>query len=153
MKSVTHVAIFASLAAASFNLDTAGPDWDYTTKDLANTTSQACKNAYSAPINCDSTLLGLVASMRPSFKPTAADLANTCTSTCEDSLAAYIQVVQEACTGEGDKAQESQGGSSDDFLLDPVEIVGQVFQYEFAQSCRQLPYVLPWLPNLECPLM
>ena len=127
-------------AASAFNLNTSGPDWDYTASDLANTTSQACKDAYSAEIDCDVTLLGLVASMRPAFKPTSADFTNTCTATCNSSLTAYIAGVQEACTAVGDKAQESVGGGDYvDMYLDPVEIVGQVFQYEWVKDCSQLP--------------
>jgi hypothetical protein len=62
---------FFSIASASFNLNTSGPDWDYTAKDLANTTSQTFKDAYSANIDCDPTLHCIVASMHPAFKPTA----------------------------------------------------------------------------------
>jgi len=133
--------VFAFLSAASaFNLNTSGPDWDYTAKDLANTTSQACKDAYSAEIDCDVTLLGLVASMRPAFQPESTDFTNTCTSTCNSSLSAYVQGVQKACTAEGDKAQESVGGGDNvDMYLDPVAIVGQIFQYEWVKDCSQLP--------------
>ncbi|KAH8816553.1 hypothetical protein F5884DRAFT_698017 [Xylogone sp. PMI_703] len=135
---VSVLATCAGVATATFNLNTSGPDWDYTASDLANTTSQACKDAYSADIDCDITLLGLVASMRPGFKPSSSDLDNTCTSTCQDSLAAYVKGVQAACTEPGDKAQESVGGGDNtDFYLDPVEIVGQLFQYTFASDCRK----------------
>ena len=130
--------ILSGIAAATFNLNTSGPDWDYTAKDLANTTSQACKDAYSADINCDPTLLGLVASMRPGFKPGASDLDDTCTSSCKDSLDSYVAGVQAACTAPGDKSQESVGGGDNvDMYLDPVEIVGQIFQYTFASDCAK----------------
>ncbi|KAA8568986.1 hypothetical protein EYC84_007955 [Monilinia fructicola] len=112
---------------ASFNLNTSGPDWDYVAKDLANTTSQACIAAYSTGIDCDATLLGLVASMRPAFKPTSTDFDNTCTTTCSDSLDAYLKGVQEACSAGGDAAQEYVGGSTPEALV-PVEIVAQVFR-------------------------
>ncbi|RFU25582.1 hypothetical protein B7463_g10748, partial [Scytalidium lignicola] len=132
------LATYASIASATFNLNTSGPDWDYVASDLANTTSQACKDAYSADINCDPTLLGLVASMRPGFKPSSSDFDNTCTSTCSDSLAAYVKGVQAACTAPGDKAQEEKGGGDyTDFYLDPVAIVGQIFQYTFAKDCSK----------------
>jgi len=139
MKNLHRLSLFlsfSSIASASFNLNTSGPDWDYTAKDLANTTSQTCKDAYSANIDCDPTLLGIVASMRPAFKPTSSDLDRTCTSACNASLVAYVESVQKACTAPGDKAQESVGGGDNvDMYLDPVEIVGQIFQYTFASSC------------------
>lgn len=145
MKAFPLIAIFAtysSFARATFNLNVSGPDWDYTVKDLANTTSQACKDAYSVDIDCDETLLALVASMRPGFQPGPADFDNTCTTTCSDSLAAYVKGVQEACTAPGDKAQEEEGGGDyTDFYLDPVAIVGQVFQYTLAVDCRKAAYV------------
>ncbi|PQE09124.1 ADP-ribosylation factor-related 1 protein [Rutstroemia sp. NJR-2017a BVV2] len=128
----------APLAHASFSLNISGPDWDYVAKDLANTTSAACIAAYSAPIDCDATLLGLVASMRPAFDPTSYDLDNTCTDTCADSIDAYVAGVEEACTADGDAAQEYIGGDYENGMqLLPVELVGQVFAYTFAQSCRQ----------------
>jgi len=130
--------IFFNHTLAQFSLNISGPDWDYTAKDLAITTSQACKDAYSATIDCDPVLLGLVASMRPAFDPTASDIKNTCTPGCTASLAAYVQGVQEACTAPGDASQESQGASDyTDYILDPVALVGQVFQYTLATTCRQ----------------
>ncbi|PVH84041.1 hypothetical protein DL98DRAFT_613449 [Cadophora sp. DSE1049] len=127
------------LTTATFNLNTSGPDWDYVAKDLANTTSQICKDAYTANVDCDPTLLGLVASMPPLFDPTPADMDNTCTTTCKDSLAAYVQGVKDACAAEGDKAQESVGGGNNvDMYLDPVDIMGEIFQYQLASSCRKL---------------
>ncbi|PQE07316.1 ADP-ribosylation factor-related 1 protein [Rutstroemia sp. NJR-2017a WRK4] len=127
----------APIAHASFSLNVSGPDWDYVAKDLANTTSAACIAAYSAPIDCDATLLGLVASMRPAFDPTSDDLDNTCTSTCFNSLDAYVDGVQKACRADGDAAQEYIGPDYDSPMgLVPVEVVGEVFQYTLAQSCR-----------------
>lgn len=129
---------FLDIATATFNLNTSGPDWAYTANDLANTTSQSCKNAYSADIDCDETLLGLVASMRPAFKPDTTDFDNTCTASCKASLDSYVAGVQAACTSPGDKAQESVGGGDNvDMYLDPVEIVGQIFQYTFASDCAK----------------
>jgi hypothetical protein len=127
----------APIAHASFSLNVSGPDWDYVAKDLANTTSDACIAAYSAPIDCDPTLLGLVASMRPAFDPTSDDLDNTCTTTCANSLARYITSVRNACAGDGDAAQEYVGPDYDSPMkLVPVEVVGEVFQYTLQQSCR-----------------
>lgn len=127
------------LATATFNLNTSGPDWDYTTVDLSNTTSSACKTAYSASIGCDPTLLGLVASMRPAFDPSPADFDNMCVDTCKDSLDAYVKGVQDACTASGDSAKESPwGGEWWNYLYDPVEIVGELFQYTLNSSCSKL---------------
>lgn len=130
------LATFSGLVIASFNLNTSGADWDYVAKDLANTTSKACIAAYSADIDCDATLLGLVASMRPAFKPTSTDFDNTCTTTCSDSVDAYLKGIQEACTADGDAAQEYVGGTPSEALV-PVEIVAQVFQYTLASACTK----------------
>lgn len=147
---MTHITLPSSLillstlttfCSATFNLNISGPDWDYTASDLSNTTSSACKTAYSALINCDPTLLGLVASMRPAFDPQPSDFDNMCVPACNSSLVAYVQGVQEACTADGDKAQESPGGADwEDYILDPVAIVGQLFQYTYASECAKLSY-------------
>ena len=135
---VTFLVTYAPLTTATFSLNISGPDWSYGANDLAPTTSLGCQIAYSAMIDCDPTLLGLVASMRPAFDPDSTDLDNTCTTTCSDSLAAYVKGVEAACTAPGDKAQESPGGSDfEDFILDPVQVVGQLFQYTWAQSCSK----------------
>lgn len=145
MKKSSHITCslalfytFISTATATFNLNTSGPDWDYTANDLANTTSQTCKDAYSADIDCDVTLLGLVASMRPGFQPGNSDFDSTCTTSCKNSLDSYVAGVQAACTAPGDKSQESVGGGDNvDMYLDPVAIVGQIFQYTFASDCAK----------------
>lgn len=123
-------------AWSSFSLNVSGPDWAYTVKDLANTTSEACQTAYSAQIDCDDTLLGLVASMRPAFDPTSDDLDRTCTTTCSDSLASYIQNVIEVCDQPGDLANEAES-SNTVAAKDPVALVGQIFQYKLVQSCKK----------------
>ncbi|MCJ1477576.1 hypothetical protein MMC13_006249 [Lambiella insularis] len=140
MKSLTLLAtvfILSSHASASFNLNTSGPDWDYPASDLANTTSQTCKDAYSANIDCDSTLVGLVASMRPGFVATSSDLAQTCSSTCKASFDAYVAGVTAACTKPGDKAMVSLGGECCNYTTAPVQLVGQIFQYHFAIDCSK----------------
>lgn len=141
------VTLLFRVALATFSLQDQGPDWSYTTKHLAPTTSQKCKDAYIAPIECDPTLLGLVASMRPLFKPTSQDLANTCTSECAASLEAYVQNVKAACIADGDRAQESQGAAGNvdsiqdsGYILRPVETIGLLFQYVMARSCRKNRY-------------
>ncbi|MCJ1285013.1 hypothetical protein MMC26_004350 [Xylographa opegraphella] len=129
--------ILPTFTVATFSLNVSGPDWDYTSTSLTNTTSQACRDAYSASIECDPTLLGLVASMRPSFAPTAADLNATCTSTCKASLDAYVQNVTAVCSKPGDQAQESLGGACCQYTTQPVQLVGQIFQYHFASACSK----------------
>jgi hypothetical protein len=122
-------------ATATFNLNTAGPSWDYTTKDLADTTSQACKDAYSANINCDETLLKLVASMDPDFDPQSSDLQAMCTATCSSSLSEYIKGVKAACAKDGDLAGIASGNKY--IYQAPVATVGEVFQYKYGQSCAK----------------
>ena len=141
MKTMRAFAILSltALATAQFSLNTSGPDWDYTASDLANTTSEACKTAYSANIDCAESLVGLVASMRPSFQP---DLEATCTSSCTDALVSYVANVKAACSAPGDKAQESVGGGDNiDMYLDPVETVGEIFQYTLQADCAKDTYV------------
>lgn len=136
------------LAHASFNLNTAGPDWAYTAQDLANTTSPACRAAYSAEIDCDPTLLGLVASMRPGFQPTAADLDATCTDACRSSLETYIRNVQAACAEPGDRALEQLWGPCCTYTTDPVELVGQIFLYTLERDCVKDKYdIFPPCPQ------
>ena len=145
MKSISFLPIFLTIlptfTAATFSLNVSGPDWDYTSTALTNTTSQACRDAYSASIDCDPTLLGLVASMRPSFAPTAADLDATCTSACKASLDAYVQNVTAVCSAPGDQAQESLGGACCQYTTQPVQLVGQIFQYQFATACSKDRFV------------
>ncbi|EKV04422.1 ADP-ribosylation factor-related protein 1 [Penicillium digitatum] len=123
-------------AAATFSLNTSGPSWDYTTKDLADTTSQACKDAYSTSINCDETLLKIVASMDPDFNPQSSDLQAMCTTTCSDSLSQYITGVKAACDKDGDLAGIASGSTY--VYQAPVATVGEVFQYNYGQSCAQI---------------
>ncbi|MCJ1384844.1 hypothetical protein MMC17_007962 [Xylographa soralifera] len=141
MKSSTLLsillAVLPTFSSATFSLNVSGPDWNYTSTALTNTTSQACRDAYSASIECDPTLLGLVASMRPSFAPTAADLDATCTRTCKSSLDAYVQNVAAVCSKPGDQAKESLGGACCQYTTQPVQLVGQIFQYHFATACSK----------------
>ncbi|KAJ5782325.1 hypothetical protein N7457_004099 [Penicillium paradoxum] len=122
-----------SQATATFDLDTSGPSWAYTSEDLADTTSQACKDAYSASINCDETLLKIVASMDPDFDPQPADLEAMCTTTCSDSLSQYIKNVNAKCDKDGDLAGLNAGRKLDYEV--PVATVGEVFQYKYSQAC------------------
>lgn len=118
MRPETTLARLCIILAASllgvvdgaFNLNTVGPDWSYTADLLAGSTSQRCKDAYSANVDCDYTLVGLVASSRFPFDPTEADLGRTCTKTCEVALEAYVKGVKDACTESGDRAWETPLG-------------------------------------------
>ncbi|KAJ5577544.1 uncharacterized protein N7459_006508 [Penicillium hispanicum] len=122
-------------ATATFSLDTSGPSWDYTTKDLADTTSQTCKDAYSASINCDETLVEIVASMDPDFDPQPSDLEAMCTTTCSDSLSQYVKNVKAACGKDGDLAGLASGNHY--VYQAPVATVGEVFQYQYSQACTK----------------
>lgn len=73
--------------------------------------------------------------MRPAFDPTSDDLDRTCTTTCSDSLGSYIQNVIEVCDQPGDRANEAYGNLVE--AKDPVALVGQIFQYTFAQNCKK----------------
>jgi len=126
-------------AAAAFNLDTSGPDWDYTTKDLASSTSQNCKDAYSANIDCDDTLVSVVASMSPGFALSTAALSSMCSVSCSDSLSAYVKNVKAACNKPGDLANVASGNTG--IPQASVAVVGEVFQYAYAQSCSKDGYV------------
>lgn len=138
----------ARLTSATFSLEEQCADWSYTTKDLAPTTSQKCKDAYSANIDCDSSVLRLVTSSQSLFKRTSVDLDTVCTDTCKASIDAYIQNVKEECAAEGDKAQEYSeglwkrgGGHSNKYYLHPVETIGLLFQYTVAWDCAKNGYV------------
>ncbi|CEJ60547.1 hypothetical protein PMG11_09118 [Penicillium brasilianum] len=155
MASVTTIFRLFALSAvlgqatASFGLNVSGPSWDYTTKDLADTTSQACKDAYSASIDCDETLLKLVASMDPDFDPQSSDLQAMCTTTCSDSLSQYVRNVKAACDKEGDLAGVAKGNKY--VYQASVATVGEVFQYKYGQACAKngSDYCFLTYPNSE----
>ncbi|KAK8139747.1 hypothetical protein PG984_000870 [Apiospora sp. TS-2023a] len=133
------LSIAPSLASA-FGLNVSGPDWAYIADDqhLKSSTSAQCRQAYSAEIACPSTLLGIVASMRPGFKPSEKDYQGMCTTTCKDALENYVSGVRAAChLNAGDAAQLLTKATKPYEYKDlPVAIVGQLFQYHLAQSCR-----------------
>lgn len=114
-------------------------DWNCLSKDFATTTSETCKTAHGATINCDITLIGLVDSMRHEFKPTTADMERTCTTDCTVALDDYVKNVQKACSAPGDRITEVgvRSKQGDPFILHPVDLVGQVFQYVLKSSCRK----------------
>ncbi|OKL56270.1 hypothetical protein UA08_08488 [Talaromyces atroroseus] len=131
----TLFSIFAlsCTAAATLNLNISGPSWDYTANDLADTTSLVCKNAYSASIDCDDTLLKIVASLDPDFDPQSADLEAMCTTACSDSLAQYVKDVNAACNQPGDLANVASGNKG--IPQASVATVGEVFQYKYGEAC------------------
>ncbi|KAI1128776.1 hypothetical protein F5Y10DRAFT_239872 [Nemania abortiva] len=123
-------------AACSFSLDTVVTDWWYYVHNhLADTTSSACLAAYAAPIDCDMTLLGLVSSESPNFNPGPDDLESMCVPSCADSLNAWVQNVKSACNQDGDAALVSQNQRP--YPEVPVAVVGEVFQYQYTDSCSK----------------
>ncbi|RYP08819.1 hypothetical protein DL765_008682 [Monosporascus sp. GIB2] len=123
-------------AACSFSLDTVVTDyWYYVHNHLADTTSQACLNAYSVPIDCDMTLLGRVSSNSPNFNPGPEDLERTCVQTCAVSLESWVENVKAVCTQPGDGALVSSSVRPRPQV--PVATVGEVFQYEYAWTCSR----------------
>ncbi|KAL4747838.1 hypothetical protein BDW72DRAFT_196332 [Aspergillus terricola var. indicus] len=127
--------------AHALNLDTKSEYWSYTTSSLANTTSQTCKDAYSAEIACDEYLVALVTanedrSLLPFMEPT--NFTNTCTKSCHDSLTGYIQNVEEKCSGTADAALKGVGSwGKMEFKNVPVAIVGRIFKYTLLRSCAE----------------
>ncbi|CAH0046677.1 unnamed protein product [Clonostachys solani] len=123
-------------AVASFNLDTVVTDyWYYVHNHLAASTSKECLAAYSATIDCDQTLLGMVSSGSPNFNPDLAAVESMCSTTCKDSLDSYVENVKKACTASGDGALLSSTANPRPQV--PVQVVGEVFQYEYAWSCSK----------------
>ncbi|KAI0476000.1 hypothetical protein GGR56DRAFT_665822 [Xylariaceae sp. FL0804] len=132
-------------AAASFSLDTAATDlWYYTAAHLAGTTSPACRAAYAAPLDCDRTLLGMVA-MPPSSDPGPADLARTCTAACRDSLDAYVAGLRDACHYDEDGDAALVASLERPRPKVPVAVVGEVFRYQYAWACSQNATGWCWL--------
>ncbi|KAK8126461.1 uncharacterized protein PG998_002220 [Apiospora kogelbergensis] len=149
MLSISDAALFLPLLmllsiapslASAFSLNVAGPDWTYVADDkhLKPSTSEQCRKAYSAEIACPDTLLGIVASMRPDFKPTTKDYANMCTTTCKEALEKYVGGVRAACQMDaGDAVQLLTQTTKPYKYADlSVSVIGQLFQFHLAQSCR-----------------
>lgn len=131
------LSLFAHPAAAAFSLDTVVQDvWYYVHNHLADTTSAACLAAYAAPIECDDVLRGLVGSSSPNFDPGPGDLAAVCVPSCKASLDAWVENVRAACDLEkGDAALVSANVKPRPRA--PVEVVGEVFLYEYAFGCSK----------------
>ncbi|KAL4954682.1 hypothetical protein BDW69DRAFT_193877 [Aspergillus filifer] len=138
----SHAILLSLLPLAStFSLDTKTKYWAYTTSSLANTTSESCKKAYSAEIDCDDYLVALVnANKERPYLPTMefSDFDNTCTKTCHDSLMEYIENVEDKCSGEGDAALRGKGKYGEmEFENIPVSTVGRIFEYTLMRSCAE----------------
>ena len=163
MLSISDAALFLPLLmllsiapslASAFSLNVAGPDWTYVADDkhLKPSTSEQCRKAYSAEIACPDTLLGIVASMRPDFKPTTKDYANMCTTTCKEALEKYVGGVRAACQMDaGDAVQLLTQTTKPYKYADlSVSVIGQLFQFHLAQSCRTDLYVFPCCIDDAC---
>ncbi|KAI9034993.1 uncharacterized protein KD926_004848 [Aspergillus affinis] len=125
----------------SFSLDIQTKGWNYTTSNLAATTSAKCKSAYAADINCDGFLVSLVnAHERCVYLRTMepGDFTDMCTSTCESLLSEYIENVRDACSESGDVAVKAKGYlwfNGTEHV--PVETVGLIFQYMLVRACAR----------------
>ncbi|KAL4965511.1 uncharacterized protein BDV14DRAFT_55914 [Aspergillus stella-maris] len=125
--------------ASSFSLNTKTKYWAYTTSSLANSTSEPCKKAYSAEIDCDEYLVALVnANEDRPYLPSmeASDFEQTCTQTCHDSLMSYIENIEDKCSGDEDAALRGKGKYGEmEFENVPVSTVGRIFEYTLMRSC------------------
>ncbi|KAL5343228.1 hypothetical protein BJX70DRAFT_354893 [Aspergillus crustosus] len=132
---------FFILPIHSFSLDTNTAYWGYTTTSLAESTSQQCKNAYSAEIVCDEYLLALVYAHEdrhylPDMEPS--NFTDTCTSTCHSSLTKYIANVEDSCSESTDAALKGVGvWGGLDFKEIPVVTIGQILEYTLMRACAQ----------------
>ncbi|RYP06659.1 hypothetical protein DL764_003043 [Monosporascus ibericus] len=130
-------------AACSFSLDTVVTDyWYYVHNHLADTTSQACLDAYSILIDCDMTLLGKVSSNSPNFNPGPEDLERTCVQACGDSLESWVVNVKAVCTQPGDRAPVISSVRPRPQV--PVVTVGEVFQYDSGWCDLNCPMNEEW---------
>ncbi|KAH8425197.1 uncharacterized protein LDX57_002956 [Aspergillus melleus] len=139
MNLLLSVLLLLPTLTQSFSLDTHTNHWNYTTSDLATTTSVKCKSAYAADIKCDGFLINLVNAheSRTHLKTMEPrNFTDMCTSTCESSLSEYIENVRDACSGPGDAAVKAKGylwfNGTENV---PVETVGLMFQYMFVRGC------------------
>lgn len=130
----------SATATAAITLDGLTLDWDYRAARLLPTTSDRCRAAFRAKIDCPDTLLNLAASMRPVFEPTPADFALSCSATCKASLDNYLGGLMLNCNAPGDLTEMHTDGPRPGDLV-PIEpervwVVGWVLQYILARSCR-----------------
>ncbi|CAI6097535.1 unnamed protein product [Clonostachys chloroleuca] len=116
-------------AACSFSLDVVGGQ-----SSLSPTTSDACRSAFLAPIDCEETLLQLASSGLFMFSERD-PLELTCTDTCKAALDKYVHNVKGACTAPGDRALLKDKAVG--VPQPPVEVVGEIFRYIFAWGCAK----------------
>ncbi|KAF7128576.1 hypothetical protein CNMCM5793_003364 [Aspergillus hiratsukae] len=129
----------------SFSLNTPTKHWNYTTASLVSSTSQECKDAYSADIACDDFLLALAVSkedrwwLPPDFDSASFD--RTCTATCQSSLAEYVAHVEKRCNKASDAALKTKPGDNWSDLgvqvYVPVVTLGHILQYTLMRSCTK----------------
>ena len=139
MKAQNELPLYLLLPSvlASFSLDTPGPNWQYTTASLADTTNMNCITAYSAPIDCPDALLSLVGATKQNYLPTQKDLSNVCTRTCKNALQDYVTNLGLGCKQQGNIAKESLGPDVGNYRADRVWLVGNIFEYTWAQACAK----------------
>ncbi|RHZ61451.1 uncharacterized protein CDV56_107315 [Aspergillus thermomutatus] len=133
--------LLAIVPVWTFSLNTPTKYWNYTTASLASTTSQECKDAYSAEIDCDDFLLALAVAKEdrwwlPDYDSAMFDRA--CTATCQSSLSEYVANVEKTCNKASDAALKAKGW--DDFgvkVFVPVVTVGHILQYTLMRSCTK----------------
>ncbi|KAF7175138.1 hypothetical protein CNMCM7691_006542 [Aspergillus felis] len=126
----------------SFSLNTTTEYWNYTTASLSSTTSQECKDAYSANIDCDDFLLALAVSkedrwwLPPDFDSATFD--RTCTATCQSSLSAYVANVEKTCHKASDAALKTNDTEDLGVKVSvPVVTLGHILQYTLMRSCNK----------------
>ncbi|KAF4168813.1 hypothetical protein CNMCM6936_000758 [Aspergillus lentulus] len=125
----------------SFSLNTPTKYWNYTTASLSSTTSQECKDAYSANIDCDDFLLALAVSKEgrwwlPEYDSAMFD--RTCTATCQSSLSAYVANVEKTCNKASDAAFKTNDlDDLGDKVFVPVVTLGHILQYALMRSCAK----------------
>ncbi|RHZ51304.1 hypothetical protein CDV55_102838 [Aspergillus turcosus] len=137
--------LLAIVPVWSFSLNTPTKHWNYTTASLVSSTSQECKDAYSADIACNDFLLALAVSkedrwwLPPDFDSASFD--RTCTATCQSSLAEYVANVEKTCNKASDAALKTKRG--DDWsdlgvqVYVPVVTIGHILQYTLMRSCTK----------------
>lgn len=132
--------LIVSLSRA-FSLNTSTKHWNYTTNNLASTTSQRCKDAYSADIACDSYLLQLVNANEERYfldDMEPENFTQTCTAACHSSLTKYIANVRVACTERDDAAVSSLGFLGKEGTENvPVQTIGHILEYHLMRSCAK----------------
>ncbi|KAE8379030.1 hypothetical protein BDV26DRAFT_280664 [Aspergillus bertholletiae] len=138
--TILAASLLPSLSQA-FSLDTVTSHWNYTTANLVSTTSQKCKDAYSADIACDPFLVQLVNADEKRYFLDDMEKDNftqTCTTSCHSSITKYIANVKAACSERGDAAVSSLGFVGRDGTKDaPVQTVGRIFEYTLMRSCSK----------------